>query len=342
MAARMGLQAAVAFPILRHGEALGIMEFFSRAIAPPDAAQLAMLSAIGNQIGQFVERKLAEGLLREAHERITMILDSITDQFFAFDHDWRFTYVNTHAAAQMKALGKDPAGLIGSVLWEEFPDVPNEAAVRRVMTERVAMTDELYYAPLGEWVENHMYPSPDGGLVTFQKYITTRKRADEALRRSEAYLAEGQRLSQTASWAWNVSTGELFWSQELFRIYGVDPEQVKPGYPMVLHYIHPDDRSRVQQMFEHAVRDTRDYELAYRVVWPDGTIRHVNNLAHPVFNESGALTEYVGTTIDTTERIQAEAQLAASERRFRLVADAIPHLVWTCLPDGTVEYCNRR
>ena len=101
--------------------------------------------------------------------------------------------MNKHAAEQMRVLGKDPASLIGKVLWEEFPDLPNEEALRRVMSERVAITDELYYPPLGEWVENHMYPSHDGGLVTFQRYITRRKRAQEKLRRSEAYLAEGQR-----------------------------------------------------------------------------------------------------------------------------------------------------
>jgi PAS domain S-box-containing protein len=143
--------------------------------------------------------------------------------------------------------------------------------------------------------------------------ITERQRTEKNLCQSEAYLAEGQRLSHTASWAWNVSTGEVFWSEELFRIYGLDPEQVKPGYPSVLDYIHPDDRSRAQRIFEEAVREKRNYELAYRVTQPDGAIRYVNNIAHPVFDRAGAIVEYVGTTIDETERILAHEKLRRSE-----------------------------
>jgi PAS domain S-box-containing protein len=150
-------------------------------------------------------------------------------------------------------------------------------------------------------------------LATISRDITEIKRAQEQLRRSEAYLAEGQRLSHTASWAWNVSTGEIFWSQELFRIYGLDPERIKPGYPSVLDYIHADDRSRAQRIFEQAVRDKRDYELAYRVMPPDGTIRYVNNIAHPIFDKAGTLIEYVGTTIDNTDRIRAEEKIRRSE-----------------------------
>ena len=156
----------------------------------------------------------------------------------------------------------------------------------------------------------------DGSVDYFVGLVldtTERKRSEKKLHRSEANLAEGQRLSHTASWAWNVATGEVFWSQELFRIYGLAPERVKPGYSSVLSYIHPEDRLRAQKTFEDAVREKRDYELAYRVVWVDGTIRHVNNIAHPVFDEAGTLTEYVGTTIDTTERIQAEEKLRRSE-----------------------------
>ncbi|MEA3157770.1 MAG: hypothetical protein QOK44_5359, partial [Betaproteobacteria bacterium] len=146
-------------------------------------------------------------------------------------------------------------------------------------------------------------------VLSLVQDITDRKRAEEELRRSEATLAEGQRLSHTASWRWNVSTGEVYWSAELYRIYGLDPEKTKPGYPDVLNYIHPEDRARVEKTFEDAVREEREYELAYRVVWSDGTIRHVNNLAHPVFSKAGTLVEYVGTTIDTTQRVHAEEAL---------------------------------
>jgi signal transduction histidine kinase len=112
------------------------------------------------------------------------ILDGMWDAYFAFDRDFRFTCLNRRAAEQMKALGKDPVGLIGKVLWDEFPVVPNEPMFRRVMAERVVLTDELYYQPLGEWVENHVFPTDDGGIANFQRVVTDRKRAEEAVRAS--------------------------------------------------------------------------------------------------------------------------------------------------------------
>ena len=140
-----------------------------------------------------------------------------------------------------------------------------------------------------------------------------RKRAEERLRRNEIYLEEGQRLSHTASWAWNVSTGEVYWSTEMFRIFDLDPDIVKPGYPDSLQYIHWDDRALIKRTFEDAAREEKEFELACRIVWSNGTIRYIHNLAHPVFDENGTLIEYVGTTIDTTERIQAEEKLRRSE-----------------------------
>jgi PAS domain S-box-containing protein len=342
--------------------------------------------------------------------------------------------LNKHAEEQMRTLGKDPKNIIGKVLWDEFPEVPNEEAVRRVMDERVAVNDELYYPPLGEWVENHIYPSQDGGIVTFQKYVTERKRAEKTLleserkfflifdkapyaialarlpdgfivdineawakmygftreevvgrtsmelgmnrdpherallfaelqergsvrnrelifftkagatrliscnidvvsfggekyllssmhditenkraeeerRRSEEYIREGQRLSHTGSWAWNVSTGDLFWSEEHYRIFGLDPDNFKLTLEAAVKFIHPEDQSTATQAFEGATSEGRDFEWDLRIVRPDGTIRYVHSLAHPVFDESGELTEYVGTIMDTTERKLAEDAL---------------------------------
>jgi len=129
---------------------------------------------------EIEDRKQAERLLRRSNDKIQAILDSTPDAFFALGHDWRFTYLNRHAGDQMRRLGKDPEQLIGKILWDEFPNVPNEATVRRVMSDRVSITDQVYYPPLGEWVENHMFPSADGGVITFQRYITQGNRAEES------------------------------------------------------------------------------------------------------------------------------------------------------------------
>jgi PAS domain S-box-containing protein len=122
-----------------------------------------------------------------------------------------------------------------------------------------------------------------------------------ALARSEAYLEEAQRLTGTGAWAWNPGTGVLFWSPEHFRILGLDAHGPPPTYPELLHYIHPEDRQVLQQAFENAVKEAKDYECTFRVVRPDGTIRHINSLAHPRLDPSGAISEYVGTIIDVTE-----------------------------------------
>jgi PAS domain S-box-containing protein len=172
--------------------------------------------------------------------------------------------------------------------------------------------------------------------------ISERKLAQDQLRRSEAYLAEAQRLSHTASWAWNTSAGELFWSDEHFRILGIAPSEAAPPFPEAVQYIHPEDRPFAQQVFDRSIRERSDFEVNCRVVRPDGTIRHIHSRAHPVFDKHGSLTEYVGAMIDVTEQRQTELNLRESERRFRLLLESIPHHVWSFRTDGSVGYWNQR
>jgi PAS domain S-box-containing protein len=151
------------------------------------------------------ERRLAQQRVRESTQQLDLILNSITDNFFAFDKDCRFTYLNGHAAAQMRQLGKDPEQLIGRVLWDVFAQVPNEAAVRRVLNERVPVSDELFFAPIGEWVESHMYPTHDGGMVVFQRYVTKRKWAEQALSSAREELQHVNRAITVAELAASIA-----------------------------------------------------------------------------------------------------------------------------------------
>jgi PAS domain S-box-containing protein len=176
----------------------------SRAILPDGSVR--QLLAIGHPIlndagvvvecigtvADITERKHAEAAARKTHERLEMILASIPDRFFAVDSDWRYTHFNTHAAEQLRALGKDAANLLGRSLWDEFPNPQVGDALRRAMSERVAIVYDHYYAPLGEWVEQRIYPSTDGGLAIFVTYVTERKRAEEELQELTTRLIEAQ------------------------------------------------------------------------------------------------------------------------------------------------------
>jgi PAS domain S-box-containing protein len=153
--------------------------------------------------------------------------------------------------------------------------------------------------------------------------ITERKRAEEKLRRSEAYLAEGQRLTHTGSWARCISTGELYYSLESLRIFGLDPERTKPTFETFLDRLHPDDRQSIQETLDRAICERNDFECDYRIILDDGNIRHVHVVGHPVINAAGQLTEFVGTHVDVTEQLQSRAALENALAEIRQLKDQL-------------------
>jgi PAS domain S-box-containing protein len=149
-----------------------------------------------------------------------------------------------------------------------------------------------------------------------------RKRAEESLRQSEAYLAEAQRLSHTGSFGWRPSTGEILWSEETLRIFQYD-RATKPTVELILQRVHSEDAASVKETVERASRDGKDFEHEYRLVMPDGAVKHVHVVAHAERDESGEL-EFVGAVMDTTESKRAEKKLRRSEESL-LEAQKLSH-----------------
>jgi PAS domain S-box-containing protein len=150
-----------------------------------------------------------------------------------------------------------------------------------------------------------------------------RKRAQESLRQSEAYLAEAQRLSRTGSWALVPATGKIrYWSQECHRVLGLDPHDGQPRFGTFFKNIHPDDRAKISELSDIVGAQKTEFELRYRIVHPDGETRDIQLAGHPVLSPSGDLVEFVGTVMDVTERKRAEEE---HERLRQLQAD-LAHL----------------
>ena len=164
--------------------------------------------------------------------------------------------------------------------------------------------------------------------------ITERKRAEQTLRESEAYLAEAQRLSQTGSWASKPFGDSRYWSEECYRVLGFDPAGPPPLFEEFFQRIHPDDQAASRERWERAIRDKADFEFGYRIVHPDKGIRDIHVLGHAVLNQSGDLDEFVGTVIDVTERKRAEKEL-------QQLVDFVPQLILVFDSDGKVIHANR-
>jgi len=150
-----------------------------------------------------------------------------------------------------------------------------------------------------------------------------RARAETALRRSEAFLAEGQRISHTGSWSWKVSSGKVTWSEEHFRIFGYDPQKTQPSYQLFLETVHPEDRSTIEQNLDRAIREKSGFDMEFRIALVDGSIKHVQGVGRPVGGESGEVDHYTGTTVDISERKRGEALFAGEKRLLEMIATGV-------------------
>jgi PAS domain S-box-containing protein len=143
-----------------------------------------------------------------------------------------------------------------------------------------------------------------------QTAIEGLRHTESALLKTEMYLTEAQQLNQTGSFGWNVALEEIFWSDQTYRIFGVD-RGTKPTLELILQCTHPDDRAAVQAMIDHASRHDSNFEHQYRLLMPDGSVKHVHATAHATKTLSG--TEFVGAVTDVTATRETERKLRLSE-----------------------------
>src|SRR3981189_2954854 len=179
--------------------------------------------------------------------------------------------------------------------------------------------------------------------------VTVAREAERKLRRSEAYLAEAQHLSHTSSWAWDVRRREFVYrSAEVYHLFGFDPEKDAVSQQAFQDRILPEDMRRIVEVVDQALREKAHFEVDFRIALPDGSIKRVHSVGHPVLSSDGDVIELIGTHVDVTEQHAAKQtlqkafdEIKKSEDRLRLVIDTIPSLVWRAGPEGIPDFLNQ-
>jgi PAS domain S-box-containing protein len=326
----------------------GRLEPFEKEYTRKDGSRVPVLIGVatfeegGNEGVAFVldltERKRTEEKSRESELKLRQITETVPGLIWSTGPDGEPTHFNQRILdySGMPSEAFMHGGWEGFVHPADYPEtaeafyhaIQTGTSYERVM--RLRRADGEF-----RWHDARCEPLRDREGRIIQWYglcvdINERKKVEDQLRRSEAYLAEAERLSHTGGWAMNRK-GErtiVYWSEESYRIFGFDPLQGMPTRDRVWQQVHPDDRSRLREAADAALRQKRDYVAAFRILLPEGTIKYLESNAHHLFSADGELLGVVGTFVDITERKRAEQALRASEAKFRDFAETASD--WFC------------
>ncbi|MBW3631338.1 MAG: PAS domain S-box protein, partial [Gemmatimonadetes bacterium] len=408
---------------------------------------------------ELIREHAARAAAEEAQRRVEEILESITDGFFAFDVDWRITYVN-HRAELL--LGRSREALLGEDFWGLYPSLrhtPMHAEFQQALVERRSADAEFPSSVIrGKWYYLHFSPTRSGavvyardvsrrkraedenrfqarllnaigqaviatdpsGAITYWNHaaeqlygwtaaevigrpvldvissearkaqareivdrlsagrpwsgeftvrrrdgtefpawvsdtpvldatgavqaiigisfdITERKQEEELLYRERRRLAEAQRVAHLGSWEWDLETNAVSWSDEHFRLWGYEPQNFVPTCEAVRASTHPDDRARVADATQAAIRFPGPFQHEYRIVRPDGEVRVMDSRGEVITNGAGEAVRVVGTSQDITERKRQEAAL----HRTTAALDASMDGICVIASNGLFEYVNQ-
>lgn len=319
---------------IRKDGAIVHTQLTSSLLRHPDGTPRYFLS----QIQDITARKRAEAELATAHLRLRQVLERITDGFYALDRDWRFTYVNA-AAEQM--LNRPRTELLGQNVWEAFPpavETPLYAVYHQALRSGETATVEMFYPPLEGWFEVRVYPSVDG-LSVFFRNVTEQRRYLHELRESEKTfrtLVEQLPLSVYLLEADAAQTPRYF-SPRHEQVTGYSPEEALHRTEHWLTLVHPDDRERVLDEVARSVATQTPFSADYRYLRKDGEIRWIHDHCDAMRDASGEPTAWLGTMLDITERIEADAMRA----RLAAIVEAAADGILSIARDGTILSWNR-
>jgi PAS domain S-box-containing protein len=292
------------------------------------AANIELRNEIAKQQSMSTENARLYRDLEDREQRIGRLIDSNIIGIVIWDLDGRLLDAND---AFLRMVGYDRDDLRAGIRWFDMTPPDWQEVHARYEAEELKTTgmmqprEKEYFRKDGTRVPVLIGAACFEGQstqgVAYIVDLSKQKRAEEALRRSEAYLTEAQRLTHTGSCAIDgTSRDTVYWSDEMFRLFGFDPQQGPPKWEQFLAQIHPEDREKVRFANDKTFRTQVNCDVEFRVVKADGTVKYIHGIGHPVSGPNGQLVQVLGTMIDITERKRAEE---ARSRLQQLEADLV-------------------
>ena len=278
----------------------------------------------------ITERKRSERELKQSEARHRAVVDTASDAILTMTTDGVIRSFNQGAE---RIFGYTPDEVIGQPLKKIMPERfrgAHEAGFHRYLetgdahvigrgtVELAGLRKDGEEFPL-ELSLGEMDEGEDRSFTGIIRDITERKQAEEERRKSTDNLAEAQRIAHVGNWEWDITTGKLSWSEEVYRIYGYQPGGVEPTYEKFMEIIHPDDRGLIEESVRKALYEGEPYNFSHRIVLPDGSTRIVSRRAKISLDEDKKPLQMFGTVQDITEQKQAEEEVKINSNLVQLL-----------------------
>lgn len=338
------ITASYDYPVIDAHQEIRWVQWKNRPILD-ETERVIEFQVVGRDL---TERRQAEKALQQAYERFTTILDSLDSLVYVADmQTYEILFVNQYA----KNIFYDK-DLVGRICWQVLQKgqkQPCEFCTNNKLVDSNGEPTGLYVWEFQNtitqhwfYIQNRAIRWTDGRLVRLETAtdITKRKQIEAALQKSEARLVEAQRIAHLGCWEWDIIIGKELWSNEMFRILGLSSQTACLTHETFEKALHPEDYEYVMQAFEKAITQGTPYQIAFRVVWLDGTVRFLQAFGELIRDAKGKPLRLVGTAQDITELKLIENALRDSEARYRSVVIALREGIVLHNERGVIYECN--